>query len=369
MQSTNYSTIIIDAGSGLIKAGFGGEDGPRNIFNSIVGVPKMLGLMVGMEQRERYVGDEAISKLEIMNFNAPIQRGEVADWDKYETLMHYLLYNEMKVVPEEVSVLITESPLASKEKRAKLAELLFETFNVQKIHIANSSMLGLFAYGKTSGLVVDSGFNITTSVPVYEGFPLQHASIKMNIGGEDLSIKLLEMIQGKLDNSYKLLKGRILADDIKEKLGFVSLGGEDEDKEESYLLPDGKEIKLKSELFECSIDLFNPPEDKDIFNTRDIVITSLQKCDDNILDDVKESICLIGGNTLLKNYPEKLKTELSDSGECGNFAMSFAPERQFSSWIGGSIISSLNNFQYMWVSKEEFDNNGKTLVAVDSKCF
>ncbi len=82
MQNTNYSTIIIDAGSGLTKAGFGGEDGPRNIFNSLVGVPKMLGLMVGMEQRERYVGDDAILKLEIMNFNSPIQRGEVVDWDK-----------------------------------------------------------------------------------------------------------------------------------------------------------------------------------------------------------------------------------------------------------------------------------------------
>ena len=57
----------------MVGNGFGGEDGPRNIFNSVVGVPKMLGLMVGMEQKERYVGDEAISKLDIMNFNSPIQ--------------------------------------------------------------------------------------------------------------------------------------------------------------------------------------------------------------------------------------------------------------------------------------------------------
>ena len=41
MQTTNYSSIIIDIGSGLMKVGFGGEDGPRNIFNSIVGIPKM----------------------------------------------------------------------------------------------------------------------------------------------------------------------------------------------------------------------------------------------------------------------------------------------------------------------------------------
>ena len=194
MQVNNYSTVIIDIGSGIIKAGFGGEDGPRNIFDSLVGTPKMPGCMVGMEKIERYVGDEAISKLEIMNFNAPIQRGLISDWDKFETLLHYLLYSKMKVVPEEISVLITESPAATIENKKKLSEILFETFNVQKIHIANSSMLGLFAYGKTSGLVVDSGFNITSTVPLYEGFPLHHASIKLNYGGEDISKKLLEMI-------------------------------------------------------------------------------------------------------------------------------------------------------------------------------
>ena len=124
MQTSNYSTIIVDLGSGLIKAGFGGEDGPRSIFNSLVGIPKMPGLMVGMEQKEQYVGDEAISKLEIMNFISPIQRGEVSDWDKFDTLLHYLFYNEMKIVPEEISILITESPLSSKENRQKLTEVL-----------------------------------------------------------------------------------------------------------------------------------------------------------------------------------------------------------------------------------------------------
>ena len=97
-----YSTVVIDAGSGLIKAGFGGEDGPRSIFNSIVGTPKKMELMVGMELQDRYVGDNAIARYEIMDFSYPIQRGEVTDWDKYENLMHYLLYSEMRVVPEEI---------------------------------------------------------------------------------------------------------------------------------------------------------------------------------------------------------------------------------------------------------------------------
>ena len=374
MQATNYSSIIIDLGSGLIKSGFSGEDGPRNIFNSIVGIPKMAGLKVGMEQKERFVGDEAIENLEFMNYYPPIKRGEVADWDKFETLMHYLLYNQMEVVPEEMSVLITETPLSSKENRAKVAEMLFEKFDVEKYHMANSSMLGLFSYGKTSGIVVDSGFNVTSTVPIYEGFPLQYASKKINLGGEDISLNLLESLKEKLEPSYKLIKGRLLADDIKEHKGYISMDNEEKEEEKQeespYKLPDGKELKLGNEVFKTCDILFNPPEDsKDLMSVSKMVTEALACCDDDVRTDINESICLIGGTTLMKNFPEKLKNELSDNKDFGNFNLSFSPERQFSSWVGGSIFSSLDNFHYMWVTKDEYDEKGKTLVSIDSKCF
>ena len=374
-QQNKYSTVVIDAGSGLVKAGFGGEDGPRSIFNSIVGTPKQMGLMVGMELQERYVGDDAISKYEIMNFSYPIKRGEVTDWDKFENLMHYLLYSEMKVVPEEVSILITESPRTSRENREKLTEILFETFNVKRLHIANSSMVGLFSYGKTSGLIVDSGFNVTSTVPIYEGYPLSHASIRINIGGEDLSKNLLSMIQSNLDETYIDIKGRILADDIKEKLGYLLLNQDDGDdvKDVTYELPDGKKIELSNELYKANEILFNPDEDiqkeKGVMPLKNMVVDSINKCDDEIKNDIKENICLTGGTTLLKNFPEKLKNEISDSSEGINFNLSAEQERLFSTWIGGSIVSSLDNFQYMWVSKKEYNDNGKNLLVIDSKCF
>jgi actin-related protein len=374
-QQTKYSTVVIDVGSGLVKAGFGGEDGPRSIFNTIVGTPKQVGLMVGMELKERYVGDDAISKYEIMNFSYPIQRGEVTDWDKFENLMHFLLYSEMKVVPEEVSILITESPRTSRENREKLTEILFETFNVKRLHIANSSMVGLFSYGKTSGLIVDSGFNITSTVPIYEGYPLSHASIRINIGGEDLSKNLLSMIQDNLEETYVDIKGRILADDIKEKLGYLLLNQDDGDdvKDVTYELPDGKKIELSNELYKANEILFNPDEEvkkeNGLLSLKNMVIDSINKCDNEIKSDIKENICLTGGTTLLKNFPEKLKNELSDSSEGTNFNLSAEQERLFSTWIGGSIVSSLDNFQFMWVNKKEYTDNGKNLLVIDSKCF
>ena len=370
-----YSTVVIDAGSGLIKAGFGGEDGPRSIFNSIVGTPKKMELMVGMELQDRYVGDNAIARYEIMNFSYPIQRGEVTDWDKYENLMHYLLYSEMRVVPEEISILITEGPRTSRKNREKLTEILFETFNVKRLHIANSSMVGLYSYGKTSGLIVDSGYNVTSTVPVYEGYPLAHASLKINIGGEDLSKNLLNMIQSKLDETYVDMKGRFLADDIKEKLGFILLNQDDADdvKDSTYELPDRKKIEIGSELYKANEILFNPDEDeqkeKGVMSLKNMVVDSINKCDNEIKNDIKENICLTGGTTLLKNFPEKLKNELSDSSEGTNFNLSAEQERLFSTWIGGSIVSSLDNFQFMWVNKKEYNDNGKNLLVIDSKCF
>ena len=376
MKSQNkYSTVVIDAGSGLIKAGFGGEDGPRSIFNSIVGTPKKMELMVGMELQDRYVGDNAIARYEIMNFSFPIQRGEVTDWDKYENLMHYLLYSEMRVVPEEISILITEGPRTSRKNREKLTEILFETFNVKRLHIANSSMVGLYSYGKTSGLIVDSGYNVTSTVPVYEGYPLAHASLKINIGGEDLSKNLLSMIQDNLEETYVDIKGRILADDIKEKLGYLLLNQDDGDdvKDVTYELPDGKKIELSNELYKANEILFNPDEEvkkeNGLLSLKNMVIDSINKCDNEIKSDIKENICLTGGTTLLKNFPEKLKNELSDSSEGTNFNLSAEQERLFSTWIGGSIVSSLDNFQFMWVNKKEYNDNGKNLLVIDSKCF
>ena len=369
-MQTNYSSIVIDMGSGLMKVGFGGEDGPRNIFNSIVGIPKMAGLKVGMEQKERYVAEEAISNAEFMNFYNPIQRGEVVDWDKFETLMHYLLYSQIEVVPEDISVLITETPLSSKKNRAKISELLFEKFNVQRCHIANSSMLGLFSYGKSSGIVVDSGYNITSTVPVYEGFPLVYASQKINLGGEDISNKLFDVVKDKVDKTYKTIKGKLLAEDIKDKLCFISMNINQEEKvDKKYILPDAKELPMGNELYQVNEILFNPGDNPELKSVTNMVVDSLNLCDDDVKKDINESICLIGGTSLMKNFPERLKLELSEVKDFGMYNMTPNPERQFSAWIGGSIMISLDNFQYLWVTKEEFDENGKSLVAIDSKCF
>ena len=447
---SNYNSIVVDIGSGYTKAGFTGEDGPRCVFPSLVGMPRNPGILVGMEQKEYYVGEESLSKMDIMNFYTPVENGEIKDWNKFETLLHYLFFSELKIVPEEISILITESPLNDSKNRERLAETLFETFNIQNLHIANSSMLGLYSYGLSSGLVIDSGFGQTSCVPVYEGYPLPHASTKCYFAGKELSDILLNMLYSQInsvssnygnlltnqsnkslvnlnDNNNenlnkmyadniknmkvsksfnglgssfskpidcKVIKSRLLADKIKESYGLLVknieeeedsvynillkyninkgsdliVNSENENNDLYYELPDKNKIRLSSELYKHAESIYKPNLN-DNPSILQLINESLSKCDSDIIEEIQENICLIGGTTLYNGYFERLELELSQRKENNSFRLNSSAERQYSSWIGGSIVSSLSNFNSMWVSRQNYDEAGSILDAVESKCF
>lgn len=72
------------------------------MFPNVVGRQRRPGIMVGMGQKDAYVGDEAHSKRGILTLKSPMHRGLISNWDEMERIFHHTYYNELCTAPEEV---------------------------------------------------------------------------------------------------------------------------------------------------------------------------------------------------------------------------------------------------------------------------
>lgn len=376
MDFDEKQAVVCDNGSGLVKAGFAGDDAPCVVFPSVIGWPRNKHAMIGIGQKEMYLGDEAQARRGVLRLSYPIDHGMVRDWEAMERLWQHTFEKELRVSIEERPVLLTEPPLNPKFNKEKMVEIMFEAFEIPATYVAIQAVLSLYASGRTTGIVMDSGEGVTHVVPIYEGYALPHAIQRLDLAGRDLTDYLTKILTEE-GYVFTTSTDREIVKDIKEQTTYVAMDFEKElatsreslELDKQYELPDGQVITIGTGRFKCPEILFDPSKvGIESCGVHDIVLKSIRRCDMDIRRDMYGNVVLSGGTTMVPGLADRLAKELSSLAPPGVRVRVVAPpERKYSVWIGGSILASLSTFEQMWIKKEEYMESGSSIVHM--KCF
>uniref|UniRef100_A0A8C3C508 Actin like 7A n=1 Tax=Cairina moschata TaxID=8855 RepID=A0A8C3C508_CAIMO len=360
--------VVVDMGTGYFKCGFAGEPWPSHIVSS---VGNHLQETQGKPE-ETFIGRVLQDTCVPLNLISPLTHGMVVDWQSVQDILECIFQTEMQIWPEDHAVLLSVPPLCSMADKKKYAEMMFEGFHVPAVHLAYQSQLSMYSYGKTSGLVVESGHGASHVVPIYEGYVLRSITGSVDYAGLDITNYLMQLLNesGHTFTEYQ----RNIIEDLKERCCYTSLDLTQDlnlplkKQQADYELPDGHLITLGKERFLCAEVLFKPS----LLGSQQpglpqLTLGCLEKCDADINKKLVRNVLLCGGSTMMEGFPDRFQSELSRMWPSDNVLITASPQRKSSVWVGGSILASLHSFQKLWVYRKEYEEWGPSCIF--KKCF
>ena len=372
MSNNLKQPIIIDLGSSEIKAGLFSNSSPSIRLNNIIGESLPIKNSSSLN-KDHYISSECDQYYNDLLIRYPIQRGVFVNDEDIQLIFEYIL-TQIGLNPEQMKEhpLLISEPINNKLSNSeKISEILFEKMNIPALIFAKQPLLSLISTGYSTGVVLESGSDITQSCVSCEGYLIKNSFFRCDYGGKDVTnvLKIL-LKQNNIDIRNNSLDDTKILNEIKEKQCYIKTLKDENDDFVSllseYILPDGNRLKLNDEKILAPEILFN---NKLIFaedlTFHEMVISSIDKVDINIKDKLYKTIILSGGNTKFKGIEEKMIVNLSyliPRGVDIKIKTQINPE--LNCWNGGKVIASLNIFNKMLVDKKEWEECGKNIIQV-----
>jgi actin-related protein 2 len=387
--------VVLDNGSGYLKAGFSDQKIPQICIPALVGrqllrygekIEMKLLEGDGPKYKEIMIGDEVIPYRSLLELTYPIDEGIIRNPDDLFKLWEYALMNKLKVEdPSESKVLVTEAPLNPIANKRTICEILFEQLGVKAMNIEAQAKCSLFCEGIDSGVVLDSGDGVTHCIPISEGNILRFNIERLDLAGRHITQYLIRLLQRK-GYSFNSSADFEFVRYLKEKYCFVSNDIEQDRKLERettyynsfHLLPDETRLHISDEKFEAPEILFNPYLiGLDVNGIPEMMFKSINNCPIDLRKNLYGSLILSGATTLFpgfasrleldmkKLYKENIKKTSDNKKSKVSINVIDSPRRKYSVFIGASIIGNYYNSpdsKDYWVSIDEWLECGENAV-------
>lgn len=320
-------TLVLDFGSGFVKAGFAGHDAPSIVFPTVTGKVRHT-KAAGAAQSGTLIGENALSSSEV-TLRYPIERQNIQNWNDFNAISDYI-FQSLQIKPENVNILIAK-PLGNfTEQLEKMTEYFLETLRALSVTYISSATLSLLSTGRVTGIVAECGSGVTNVIPVFESFGLEHARITSNLGGQDVDayLKILLKKIGMMESENTAVN------EVKEQLCYVRASSDAPILEEvSYELPSGTILKINQERYLGPEVLFNPKLNE-VTGTglSDSLTTSLNRCDAYLQKDLLDNVIISGGSTMFPGIGQRVQNDLNTQLKSDTKVQSrviAAPERKY----------------------------------------
>ncbi|ORY83291.1 actin-1 [Protomyces lactucae-debilis] len=395
------SALVLDPGSHATRAGYAGEDAPKSY------IPTSYGLRAASATtpKQSFYSDSSIHAprpdYEIKN---PMHEGTVADFDAASDLWQYIFNTGLRADPHEHPLMMTETSWVKPQQRQKTMEIAFETLGSPAAYLLKGGVAAAFASGKSTALVVDIGHSVTSVTPVYDGIILKRGLQKQAFAGAALSEQVnallkqrgvdvtphflvqrkgapetgsgavLKEVPGLSDSFMQYERGRIV-EAFKEHVLQVFEGPLNEQAAASrparmFEFPTGRQELFKQERFAIAESLFTTDESHQSLQA--MMQASLSVAEVDIRPALLSNIIVTGASSLIPGLEQRLQLEMAKLFPGARLRISAAGntvERKCAGWLGGSILASLGTFHQLWLSKEEYSEQGADRLAlIERRC-
>ena len=379
--------VILDNGSGYLKAGFSNQKTPE------ISIPALVGRQLlrygekietkilegeGPKYKEIMIGDEVIPYRSLLELSYPIDEGIIRNSEDLFKLWEYALTQKLKIDdPSESKILVTEAPLNPIANKKTICEILFEQMGVKALNIEAQAKCSLFCEGIDSGIVLDSGDGVTHCIPISDGNIIKYNIERLDLAGRHITQYLIRLLQRK-GYSFNSSADFEFVRYLKEKYCFVSNDIESDrklERETSYynswhLLPDETRIHISPYLL--GMDVNGIPE---------MMFKSINNCPIDLRKSLYGNIILSGATTLFPGFASRVELEMKklykenalknvgDKKIKISINVIDSPRRKYSVFIGAGIIGNYYNTadsEDYWVSIDEWLECGDNAVSKEN---